>query len=145
MLYTVKVTGTAWCALATIATTKSSFNFFLHKSIHRKRSSFQRYLNLNLNYEKPDFKEPRKMILVIEKEECRVWDRKELSIYKRLSETEYGWSAEVKQEGEWYTMSLEGRQVTVHTYRQAMYAMMKEGKKKDFLPRTMGRYRRVLS
>lgn len=69
-------------------------------------------------------------ILVIEKEECRVWVRKELSIYKRLSETEYGWSAEVKQEGEWYNLSLEGRQATVHTYRQTMYAMMKEEKKR---------------
>ena len=52
----------------------------------------------------------------------------------------------MKQEDEGYSVSLKGRQATVHPYRQGMYAVIKEEevKKEDFFPRTMGRYRRLL-
>lgn len=78
--------------------------------------------------------------------EVQAWDREEFSIYKALSEDERGGSAEVKQEDEGYSVSLKGRQATVHPYRQGMYAVIKEEevKKEDFFPRTMGRYRRLL-
>lgn len=50
----------------------------------------------------------------------------------------------MKQEEEGNSVSLKGRQATVHPYRQGMYAVIKEEVKKDFFPRTMGRYRRLL-
>lgn len=74
----------------------------------------------------------------------QTWDREEFSIYKALSEDERGGSAKVKQEEEGNSVSLKGRQATVHPYRQGMYAVIKEEVKKDFFPRTMGRYRRLL-
>ena len=53
----------------------------------------------------------------------------------------------MKQEEEGYSMSLKGREATVHPYRQGVYAVIKKEKKKkkkDLFPRTMGRYRRLL-
>ena len=52
----------------------------------------------------------------------------------------------MKQEEEGYSMSLKGREATVHPYRQGVYAVIKKEKKKKkyFFPRTMGRYRRLL-
>ena len=58
--------------------------------------------------------------------EVQTWDREEFSIHKALSEDERGGSAEVKQEDEGYSVSLKGRQATVHPYRQGMYAVIKE-------------------
>ena len=64
------------------------------------------------------------------KREVHTWDRKEFSTYKGLSENEHGWSAKVKQEEEGYSMSLKGREATVHPYRQEVYAVIKKEKKK---------------
>lgn len=79
------------------------------------------------------------------KREVHTWDRKEFSTYKGLSENEHGWSAKVKQEEEGYSMSLKGREATVHPYRQEVYAVIKKEKKKRLLSKDNGKVQKTFT
>lgn len=78
----------------------------------------------------------KKQDFKLRKMKCRVYECRpeieEFSIYKALSEDERGGSAKVKQEEEGNSVSLKGRQATVHPYRQGMYAVIKEEVRTSF-------------